>query len=317
MIPIKSYLIRRILSLVPLIIGVSLIVFLAINFIPGNPVRIMLGIEATAEMEAELKEEYGLDQPFFMRYGKWFTSFIQGDFGRSIVSGSPVNEEITNRFAVTLQLTILSVILSLIIAIPVGVISATKQNTLIDFIVRIGVLSGISLPSFALGILLILFMSKVFGWLPPFGFVNLWDDFFLSIQILILPVISLGVRLSASVSRMTRSSMLEVLRKDYIRTARAKGLKEIIVTYKHALQNSLIPILTLVGLQIGYLFGGAVIIEQIFSLPGLGRYLLTGIYKRDYPIVMATVLIIAISFALVNTFVDILYAFVDPRIKYD
>lgn len=313
----RSYLIRRLLSLIPLIIGVSLIVFLAINFIPGNPIRIMLGIEATEEMEAELKAEYGLDQPLIIRYTKWFGNFIQGDFGKSIVTGSPVNIEIINRFGVTLQLALLSVMLSLIIAIPVGIISATKHNTIIDFVVRIGVLSGISLPSFALGILLILFMSKIFGWLPPFGFVNLWDNFFLSVQILILPVISLGVRLAASVSRMTRSSMLEVLRKDYIRTARAKGLKEIVVTYKHALQNALIPILTLVGLQIGYLFGGAVVIEQIFSLPGLGRYLLTGIYKRDYPVVMAAVLIIAISFAIVNTIVDIFYAFVDPRIKYD
>lgn len=313
----RSYLIRRLLSLVPLIIGVSLIVFLAINFIPGNPIRIMLGIEATAEMEAELKAEYGLDQPLIIRYTKWFGNFVQGDFGNSIVTGNPVNIEIANRFGVTLQLALLSVMLSLVIAIPVGIISATKHNTIIDFIVRIGVLSGISLPSFALGILLILFMSKIFGWLPPFGFVNLWDNFFLAVQILILPVISLGVRLAASVSRMTRSSMLEVLRKDYIRTARAKGLKEIVVTYKHALQNALIPILTLVGLQIGYLFGGAVVIEQIFSLPGLGRYLLTGIYKRDYPVVMAAVLIIAISFAIVNTIVDIFYAFVDPRIKYD
>ena len=277
----------------------------------------MLGIEATDAMEAELKAEYGLDQPLMLRYVKWFSHFLQGDLGNSIITGEPVNSEIPNRFSVTLQLTFLSVILSLLIAIPVGVISATKQNTFIDFLVRIGVLSGISLPSFAVGILLILFMSKVFGWLPPFGFVNLWDNFFKSFQILILPVTALGVRLSASVSRMTRSSMLEVLRQDYIRTARSKGLREVMVTYKHALQNSLIPILTLVGLQIGYLFGGAVIIEQIFSLPGLGRYLLTGIYKRDYPVVMATVLIIAVSFAIVNTFVDILYAFIDPRIKYE
>lgn len=303
--------------MVPLIIGVSFIVFLAINFIPGNPIRIMLGIEATEEMEAELKEEYGLNQPFIIRYFKWFGNFITGDFGKSIVTGNSINQEVITRFQVTLQLTILSVILSLIIAIPIGIISATKQNSIIDFIVRIGVLSGISLPSFALGILLILLMSKVFGWLPPFGFVNLWEDFYTSIQILILPVISLGVRLSASISRMTRSSMLEVLRKDYIRTAKAKGLKNSVITYKHALHNSLIPILTLVGLQIGYLFGGAVVIEQIFSLPGLGRYLLTGIYKRDYPVVMSAVLIIAISFALVNTIVDILYAFVDPRIKYN
>ncbi|MFP4199030.1 MAG: ABC transporter permease [Halanaerobium sp.] len=317
MFSINSYLIRKLLFLIPLIIGVSFIVFFAINFIPGNPIRIMLGIEATEEMEAELKEEYGLNQPFLVRYFKWFGSFIKGDFGKSIITGNSINKEILTRFQVTLQLTILSVILSLIIAIPIGVISAIKQNSVTDFIVRIGVLSGISLPSFALGILLILFMSKIFGWLPPFGFVNLWENFFVSIQILILPVVSLGVRLAASISRMTRSSMLEVLRKDYIRTAKAKGLKNSVITYKHALHNSLIPILTLVGLQIGYLFGGAVVIEQIFSLPGLGRYLLTGIYKRDYPVVMSVVLIIAISFAFVNTLVDILYAFVDPRIKYD
>lgn len=302
--------------LIPLVLGISLLVFISINFIPGDPVKIMLGIEATEEMAEQIRIEYGLNQPLYIQYFSWLSRIIRGDFGRSIVSGNEVVHEVIKRWPVTLQLVFLSSIFSVIIAIPAGIISAVKQNSFIDYFIRVLSLSFISLPSFAMAIFLILFVSMVYGWMPPLGFASLWDKPLIALQILALPVIALGVRLSAVLSRMLRSTLLEVLREDYIRTARAKGLKERTVVYKHAVKNAFIPVLTMIGMQIGYLIGGTVIIELVFSLPGLGRLLLTGIHNRDFPVVMACTLIIAVSFALINTIVDILYGLFDPRIKY-
>jgi peptide/nickel transport system permease protein len=311
-----QYIVKRLLALIPLGIGVTLLVFLAMHFVPGDPVLIMLGIEATEELAAQLRADLGLDRPLPVQYLSWLGRLLRGDLGKSIITGAQVKKELISRLGVTVQLTILGVLLSLIIAIPLGVFSAIKQNSWADFIIRIISLGGISLPGFAIGILLILFTSRVLGWSAPLGFVNLWDDPGKSIQILIMPVISLGTGLAASVSRMTRSSVLEVLRQDYTRTARAKGISERKVIYKHVLKNALIPILTLVGLQIGMLLGGAVVIEEVFALPGAGRLLLTAINTRDYPVVMACVLVIALGFALVNTIVDLSYAVIDPRIRY-
>ncbi|MFW6266564.1 MAG: ABC transporter permease [Halanaerobiales bacterium] len=316
MIYIKSYLLRRLILLVPLLLGITLLVFISINFIPGDPVKIMLGIEATGEMVEQLRIEHGLNQPLYIQYFSWLGRIMKGDFGRSIVSGNAVASEITKRWPVTLQLVFLSSALSIIIAIPAGIISAVKQNSFVDYFIRVISLSFISLPSFAMAIFLILFVSLVYGWMPPLGFANLWESPLIALQILALPVIALGVRLSAVLSRMLRSTMLEVLREDYIRTARAKGLKERTIVYKHAVKNAFIPVLTMIGMQIGYLIGGTVIIELVFSLPGLGRFLLTGIHNRDFPVVMAITLLIAVSFALINTIVDILYGVFDPRIKY-
>lgn len=297
-------------------LGITLLVFISINFIPGDPVKIMLGIEATGEMVEQLRIEHGLNQPLYIQYFSWLGRIMKGDFGRSIVSGNAVASEITKRWPVTLQLVFLSSALSIIIAIPAGIISAVKQNSFVDYFIRVISLSFISLPSFAMAIFLILFVSLVYGWMPPLGFANLWESPLIALQILALPVIALGVRLSAVLSRMLRSTMLEVLREDYIRTARAKGLKEKTIVYKHAVKNAFIPVLTMIGMQIGYLIGGTVIIELVFSLPGLGRFLLTGIHNRDFPVVMAITLLIAVSFALINTIVDILYGVFDPRIKY-
>ncbi|MFW6409579.1 MAG: ABC transporter permease [Halanaerobiales bacterium] len=316
MIYIKSYLLRRLILLVPLLLGITLLVFISINFIPGDPVKIMLGIEATGEMVEQLRIEHGLNQPLYIQYFSWLGRIMKGDFGRSIVSGNAVASEITKRWPVTLQLVFLSSALSIIIAIPAGIISAVKQNSFVDYFIRVISLSFISLPSFAMAIFLILFVSLVYGWMPPLGFANLWESPLIALQIMALPVIALGVRLSAVLSRMLRSTMLEVLREDYIRTARAKGLKEKTIVYKHAVKNAFIPVLTMIGMQIGYLIGGTVIIELVFSLPGLGRFLLTGINNRDFPVVMAITLLIAVSFALINTIVDILYGVFDPRIKY-
>lgn len=310
------YIVRRLLALVPLMIGVSLLVFLAVNFVPGDPVRIMLGIDATEEMVATLRARYGLDQPLPVRYLYWLWNVLQGDMGQSIITGRSVGDEIASRLAVTIQLTALAVAGAVLVAVPLGIASALKRESLVDYALRVLSLVGISLPNFAVGVLLILFTSRVFLWQPPPGFVNVWDDPKTALQILVMPAIALGSGLIGAISRMTRSMMLEVLGQDFMRTARAKGLPESRVVVKHALRNALVPVLTIVGLQVGYLLGGAVVIEEIFSLPGLGRLLLTAISTRDYPVVMGTVLVIAFMFALVNLLVDLLYAVVDPRIRY-
>lgn len=312
----KRYVFKRLFALIPLAIGVSFLVFLALNFVPGDPVRIMLGIEATDEMAAQLRADLGLDRPLLVRYVRWLSRTLRGDLGYSIITGLEVNRELANRIGVTLQLTFFGVLVSLIIALPLGIVSAVRQDSWVDLVVRLISLAGISLPGFAIGILLILVSSRRFGWYPPLGFVSIWEDPWKSLQVMFLPVLSLGAGLAASVSRMTRSAMLEVLRQDYIRTARSKGLNERTVIYRHALKNALIPILTLVGLQVGYLLGGTVVIEEVFALPGLGRLLLTAINSRDYPVVMACVMFMALVFALVNTIVDLSYALAEPRIRY-
>lgn len=312
----KQYIIKRLFALIPLALGVSFLVFLALNFVPGDPVRIMLGIEATEEMAAQLRTDLGLDRPLLVRYIRWLSRTVRGDLGHSIITGLEVNKELRSRIGVTLQITFFAVLVSLVIALPLGIISAVRQDSWVDLVVRLISLAGISLPGFAIGILLILVTSRRFGWYPPLGFVSIWQEPLKSLQIMFLPVLSLGAGLAASVSRMTRSALLEVLRQDYIRTARSKGLNERTVIYRHALKNALIPILTLVGLQVGYLLGGTVVIEEVFALPGLGRLLLTAINSRDYPVVMACVMFIALVFALVNTIVDISYALAEPRIRY-
>lgn len=312
----RQYILKRILVLIPLSLGITFLVFVAMNFIPGDPVRIFLGIEGTEELAQQLRQQMGLDQPLLVRYMHWLGQLLQGDMGISLLTRAPVRAELGGRFLVTMQLAMMGVLFSCILALPLGIASAVQQNSWKDFCIRLVAMVGVSLPNFAVGVLLILFFANVWNWHPPIGFVHIWHDPIRALQILILPVIALGTSMAGSVSRMTRSAMLEVLRQDYIRTARSKGLSERIVIYRHALRNALIPILTLIGLQLGYLLGGAVIVEQIFSLPGLGRLLLTGIHNRDYPVVLGCVLVIAIVFALINAFVDILYTFVDPRIKY-
>lgn len=310
------YIVRRLLAFIPLMLGVSLLVFLAVNFVPGDPVEIMLGVDATDEMVETLKARYGLDRPLLVRYLYWLWNVMRGDMGQSIITGHGVGDEIASRLGVTVQLTVLAVAGAVVIAVPLGIVSAVKRESLTDYAVRVASLIGISLPNFAVGVLMILFTSRVLLWQPPPGFVNLWDDPATGIKILFMPALALGSGLIGAISRMTRSMMLEVLGQDYIRTARSKGLSESRVVMKHGLRNALIPVMTIVGLQAGYLLGGAVVVEEIFSLPGLGRLLLTAISMRDYPVVMGTVLVIAFMFALVNMIVDLLYAVVDPRIRY-
>lgn len=294
--------------LIPVMLGVSFIVFTMMYFTEGDPAKIMLGEQAAEKDIIALRQELGLDDPFLIQYGRYVkNAVIHQDLGRSYLTGRPVINEITARFPNTLKLAGLGVLIAVAIGVPVGIISATRQYSIFDNVAMMIALIGVSMPNFWQGILLILLFSIRLEWLPSSGF-STWKH-------MILPAITLGTSSAAIITRMTRSSMLEVIRQDYIRTARAKGLKESAVINHHALKNALIPVITVIGLQFGFLLGGAVLTETVFSISGLGRLMVEAIQRRDYMVVQGSVLFIAITFSVVNLGVDILYAYVDPRIK--
>ncbi len=313
------YVARRVLSIVPVLVGLSLAVFLMLRLIPGDVVDVILGGEgsATPQQVAELHRLFGLDRPLPEQYVEWVSSLLTGDFGRSIRTGRPVLPDVLARLPVTFQLTAMAMTLSLVVAIPLGVLSAVKRFTYLDSGIRVFGLLGLSIPNFWLATMLVLVVSQWFrGSLPTFGYVYPNQDLVGSFVSLILPALALAAANMAILLRMTRSGMLDVLRQDYVLTARSKGLVERAVIYRHALRNALIPLVTVAGIQVGYLLGGAVIIEQIFALPGLGTLVVNGISQRDYPVVQAAVLFLAGSFVIVNMLVDILYAYLDPKIRY-
>jgi peptide/nickel transport system permease protein len=311
-----TYVVRRVVAIIPVLFGISIIVFLLVHLIPGDVAQILLGTQATDQQLETLRRTFGLDRPLPVQYLDWLSHILRGDFGVSFRTNRPVLPDLVSRFGVTLQLTIISMLVALVVAVPLGVVSAANRGRASDTVSRVVALLGLSIPNFWLGTLLILFVSLVLHWLPPVGFVSLLDNPWLGIQTLILPALALGTAVAAFIMRMVRSSLLEVLRQDYIRTAHAKGLRERSVLYRHALKNAFIPVLTVIGIQIGYLLGGAVIIESIFSLPGMGRFLLDSISNRDYSIVQGGVLFIALVFCLVNLSVDLVYGWLDPRIRY-
>lgn len=311
-----AYILRRLLMLIPVLFGISVFIFLIMKMIPGDVVSTILGTEATDEARSQLEKQFGLNLPIYQQYLQWMGGVLTGDFGVSLRTGKPILGDILSRFGLTLELTLLSAFISWIIAIPLGIVAALKRNTSTDFGVRIISLLGVSVPNFALATLLLLVLSLAFSYYPPAGYVSLFEDPMKNLQMMILPAFVLGTAMAGAVMRMTRSSILEVLRQDFIRTIRAKGASERIVIFNHALKNAMIPILTIIGMQIGTLLGGTVIIEQIFSLPGLGQMVLTAINQRDYPVVQGAVLFIATVFVLINLFVDILYSYLDPRITY-
>ena len=302
-----KYIFKRLLMMIPVILGVVFIVFTMNEVSPGNPARIILGEIASEEAVAQLEEEMGLNDPFLLRYLRYVFNAARGDLGQSFTYRTSVTSEVFIRFPTTVLLAGLGVMVALLIGIPLGIISATKQYSIFDNVAIFIGLLGISLPSFWVGLLLIILFTVNLGWLPATGFGTPlhW----------IMPAITIGTGSTAMVMRMTRSNMLEVIRQDYIRTARAKGAKESTVILKHALRNALIPVVTAVGLTFGFLLGGAVLTETIFSINGLGRFMVDSIRRRDYPIVQGGVLVLAIAFSLINLFVDILYAFIDPRLK--
>ena len=302
-----KYIARRILFLLPVLVGVSFIVFSLLYITHGDPARMVLGDQATEEAVQEFRNKEGLNDPFLVQYGRYVYKALQGDIGRSYMTRRPVSDEILSAFPSTIKLAALSMVIAILLGIPFGIISAIRQYSLFDSVTMIFAMVGLSMPVFWLGILLILFFSVQLRWLPSSGFDSL--------AAMILPSITLAAQSVAIVTRMTRSSMLEVVRQDYIRTARAKGQKESVVIWRHALGNALIPVVTVVGLQFGHLLGGAVLTESIFSIPGVGRLMVEAIKMRDYPLVQGGVLYIAIAFSLVNLLVDLVYAWVDPRIK--
>ena len=313
-----SYILRRLITVfLPTLFGVSLLVFGAMRLIPGNFVDILIGIgpDVSAEQRQAIAHSYGLDKPLPVQYLNWLRNSLEGDMGHSLRSGKPVSTEILHRLPVTLELAGLATLFSLIVALPAGVISAVRRNGVIDALVRLIALVGLSIPNFLLGTLLILFVALKWPVLPTNGYVPVSHGLGANLKSMVLPVISLGMLLAASIMRMTRSSLLEELGREYLTVARAKGLSNRVVVLRHALRNALVPVLTVVGIQTGYLLGGTVIIEQLFAIPGIGRLALEAVLQRDYPLVQGTTLFIAAAFVLVNLFTDLLYGLIDPRIR--
>jgi peptide/nickel transport system permease protein len=311
------YLANRLALLIPVLFGVSILIFLLVHLIPGDLVDVLLGGESgSPEIRSQLRALFGLDKPLYVQYVLWLGGVLTGNFGVSLRTGQGVGTAILTHLPVTIELTVLSLLVSCALAIPLGILSALRHNSATDLLSRLLGLIGLSFPNFWLATMLLLVASLYFGWLPPPTYVSPFDDPSINLQQMFLPTITLAAGLTAIVMRMTRSAMLEVLRREYLTTARAKGLQEQVVLVRHAFKNAAIPVITVVGLQMGYLLGGAVIVEQIFGLPGIGWLLLNGVYQRDYPTVQATTLLLAVSFMLANLLVDLLYAVLDPRIRY-
>ncbi|GED67149.1 glutathione ABC transporter permease [Brevibacillus reuszeri] len=304
-----SYVVKRLLQMIPTLIGVSILTFLMIHAVPGDPARMIAGPEASAEEVAVVRESLGLDQPLYVQYGKYVSHLLQGDLGTSLRSERPVLDEILGRFPSTITLTVMAIVVMVVIGLFAGIFSATRPNSLIDNATMMISLFGISLPVFWLGLMLILLFAYYLNLLPSGG-----NDGF---RHFILPAIALGLSSSAILARLTRSSMLEVINQDFVRTARAKGVREKLVIYKHTLKNAMIPIITIIGLEFGTLLGGAVLTETVFSINGLGRFIIQSIQFRDYPSIQGSILFVAAIFVIINLIVDLCYGLVDPRVKYD
>ena len=308
----------RTLLIVPALFGVSVAVFLLVRLIPGTVVDQMVGTEGAYSEESmrALRAFFGLDQPIHVQYARWLGALLRGDLGVSWRTGLPVLQMILSRLVVTVELTAAAMLVALAVGVPLGMLSARRENTRLDHVVRVASLFSLSIPVFWQATMLILALSLWFNWAPAIDFVSPWRDPLRNLSIIALPSVALGTAVAAVFMRMTRSSLLEVMGQDYIRTARAKGLPEGGVLWGHALKNSLIPLITVAGVQVGYLLGGAVVTEEVFTLPGVGRLLLWAVFQRDYPLVQGTILFVSALFLVSNLIVDLLYAYLDPRIHY-
>ena len=302
-----KYVIKRLLALIPVILGVTFLVFMIMQLAPGDAAKLILGESATQEQVEELREEMGLNDPAVVQYGRYMLNFVQGDLGTSYSTKRPVAEEVFSRFPYTFNLSIVAGVVSILLAIPLGILAAVKQNTLFDNVSMIVSLIGVSMPIFWLALLLVLCFSLKLGWFPVQG-AESWKSY-------VLPAISLGFMNMAAIARTTRSSMLETIPQDYIRTARAKGVSKRQVIVKHAFKNALIPTITVCGIQLGQLLGGSVLTETVFAWPGIGRLLVQSINARDVPMVLGCIIVMTVCFSIVNLLIDLLYGFVDPRIK--
>jgi len=315
-----SYILKRLLAIIPTFLGVAVLIFLLLRVVPGDVVEARyMGeggqFQSQDQMQIERKK-LGLDQPLWKQFVDWMSGLARLDFGLSMWTGAPITEEIKLRFALSLQLALMATAVATLLAIPLGILAAVKQDTWIDYAVRVFSIAGLAMPSFWLGILLILVLLVVFHWLPPMVFTPLWVNPWENLQQLIWPALAVGYRYSAVSTRMMRSAMLEVLREDYIRTARAKGLWLKLILSRHALKNAMLPVLTIISLEFAFLLGGLVVTEQVFNLNGLGMLFVESIARRDYTLTQALVMLVATFFLVVNFAVDIAYAWLDPRIRY-
>ena len=312
------YLAVRLYSMGVTLVGLTVLVFLMLRLVPGTVVEQMIGADAvvSAAMVEQLKRFFGLDQPWYTQYAAWIGRLAHGDLGTSWRTGKPVIQLILERLPVTLELTFLSVAFALALGLVAGILSAVRRDRAVDQVARVGTLLGLSVPVFWQGTMLILFFSLYLRWMPPIVWVEFFTDPKRNLTIMLLPVVCLGTASAANIARTTRSCMLDVLRSEYVRTAAAKGLSRRGVVLKHALKNALIPVVTVVGLQAGILLGGTVVVEEVFTLPGVGRLVLWSIYQRDYPVTQSTILFIAVLFMAINLGVDLLYRYLDPRIRY-
>jgi peptide/nickel transport system permease protein len=310
------YLARRLLLVIPTLIGVSMIVFLLVRLLPGDAVTMLLQEYAYAKDVEEMRARLGLDRPIYVQYLDWIGGVLQGDLGTSLRNKTPVAEELLGRMPVTAELGLLAMLIGLVVAIPVGVISAVRQDTWSDYLGRSTAIGLLAIPAFWLGTLVITLPSVWWGWTPPLRYTRLLDDPAKNLGHVIIPAIILGLGLSGTLMRLTRAQMLEVLRQDFVRTAAAKGLAERAVVMRHALKNAFIPVLTLLGLQVSILVGGTVVLESVFVLPGMGRYLLEAVQYRDYPVIQGLNLIFAVVIIVANLVVDLLYGWLDPRVRY-
>jgi len=315
----RTYLVKRLLLIVPTLLGVASLVFLIMRVIPGDVALLILGGDGGNIDQAQLvamHRELGLDQPLLVQFGTWLWGVLRFDFGTSLWTGQPVVEELLIRLPLSLELAFLATGVSVLIAIPLGMLAAARQDTWVDYVVRVVSIGGLAIPSFWVGILVILLLVIYFGWGPPLEFTPPWVDPWANFQQMVWPVLTVGYRYAAVTTRMTRSTVLEVLREDYIRTAWAKGLAERVIVIRHALKNAMLPVITLIGTEFAFLIGGLVVTETVFTLNGVGRFVVDAVAHRDYPVVQALVFVIALGFVIVNLLIDLTYAWFDPRIRY-
>jgi peptide/nickel transport system permease protein len=315
-----QYIVKRLLLMIPTLFGAALVVFLLMNIVPGDIALLVIGGDQGGDIDprelAKLREQLGLNRPLYIQFLSWVWGIVHLDFGNSLWTGAPVMEELRIRFPLTLEIAIIATIVSTLIAIPLGTIAAIRQDTWVDYVVRVVSIGGLAIPSFWTGILIILFLVIYFEWSPPLEFVSLTEDPWGNFKQLVWPIVSVGYRASAVTTRMTRSTVLEVMREDYIRTAWAKGLHERAVVIKHVLKNAILPVVTILGTEFAFLIGGLVVTETVFTLNGVGSFVVDAIAHRDIPVVQTLVLLIAFSFVFVNLIIDLIYAWLDPRISY-
>lgn len=311
-----SYVLRRLLLTLPVLLGISVVVFLIMKLMPGDAILARLGTEATPELIQRFRDQHGLDRPVLIQLWEWLVRVATLDFGVSMVTGRSVIESIATRLPATLELTFAATVLALGIGVPLGVAAALWRGRVVDFLVRTVSILGLSIPNFWLALLLTLWFALQLRWLPATGYSSWFDDPAMHLRYVTLPAFTLGVGMAAVIARYVRSSMLDVLRLDYVRTATGKGLGRTAVVLRHALRNALLPVTTVVGIQIGALIGGTVIIEDIFAWPGMGRFALQAIYERDYPVIQTVVLVVASFYVIINLLVDLAYAWLDPKIRY-